>query len=116
MSFWPDADRFSFGDADANGQIALFDFGTGTVLQTFSLSDGSALLLATKEWLTPLGQSMWHVGILPDVSVTLPPDTMPLRPKTEREMSAGQLKESRDSQLLKAMEILLAIETRGNSD
>src|SRR5207248_504645 len=31
-------------------------FGTGTVLEEFPLSDGSAILLGTSEWLTPSGQ------------------------------------------------------------
>jgi len=35
-------------------------FGTGTVLEIFPLSDGSALLLAVKEWLTPGGQRIWQ--------------------------------------------------------
>jgi len=26
MSFWPDGDKFSFGDADEQGQISIFDF------------------------------------------------------------------------------------------
>jgi len=30
MSFWPDADKISFGDPDAQGQITVFDFATNT--------------------------------------------------------------------------------------
>lgn len=33
MSFWPDANRLSYGDADANGQIALFDFDSGEIVR-----------------------------------------------------------------------------------
>src|SRR5262249_52496784 len=40
-------------------------FGTGTVLQPYTLSDGSAILLATSEWLTPDGRRIWHEGITP---------------------------------------------------
>ncbi|HEY8745491.1 MAG TPA: S41 family peptidase, partial [Chloroflexota bacterium] len=36
--------------------------GTGTVLSTYRLLDGSALLLGTAEWLTPKGQSIWKQG------------------------------------------------------
>ncbi len=32
MSFWSDANRLTFGDADANGQVALFDFDAGEIL------------------------------------------------------------------------------------
>jgi len=82
-------------------------FGTGTVLQTFSLSDGSALMLAIEEWLTPDGHVIWHHGIIPDVVVSLSPDATPLSPVTEREMTAEKLKESGDVQLLRALDLLL---------
>ncbi|MDA8163602.1 MAG: S41 family peptidase, partial [Desulfobacteraceae bacterium] len=44
-------------------------FGTGTVLGEFRLADGSALLLAVEEWLTPDGHSFWHKGITPKYQV-----------------------------------------------
>jgi carboxyl-terminal processing protease len=81
-------------------------FGTGTVLANFSLSDGSALLLAVQEWLTPAGRSIWHRGITPDVEVSLSPDATPLFPKDEKKMTAAQLKASQDVQLLRALDIL----------
>lgn len=34
MSFWPDRDVISYGDAEANGQITVFDFSTGKKLHT----------------------------------------------------------------------------------
>ncbi len=81
-------------------------FGTGTVLQTFSLSDGSALMLAIEEWLTPDGHVIWHHGITPDVVVSLPPEATPLALATEREMTPEKLKESGDVQLLRALDLL----------
>jgi carboxyl-terminal processing protease len=81
-------------------------FGTGTVLQEFGLSDGSALLLATEEWLTPGGRVIWHVGITPDVVVALPPNTAPLLPEAEAGMTPEQLRASGDDQLLLALELL----------
>src|SRR5207248_7288470 len=51
--------------------IGARTFGTGTVLQPFGLSDGSAVLLAVMEWLTPNGRQIWHTGISPDVEVAL---------------------------------------------
>jgi carboxyl-terminal processing protease len=88
--------------------------GTGTVLSQFQLSDGSALLLAVQEWLTPKKVSFWHRGIEPDVKVRLAPDAL-LRPSLEREMTAEQLRSSGDLQLLKAMEILQASAKPGGS-
>jgi carboxyl-terminal processing protease len=81
-------------------------FGTGTVLETFSLSDGSALMLAIEEWLTPAGHVIWHHGISPDVAVPLPPGVTPLVPATERELTAEKLQESGDLQLLRGLELL----------
>lgn len=81
-------------------------FGTGTVLGEFRLSDGSALLLATEEWLTPNGRVIWHKGISPDVMVSLPPDVAPLFPEAEREMTPAQLQDSGDQQLLDALKRL----------
>jgi carboxyl-terminal processing protease len=81
-------------------------FGTGTVLESFPLSDGSALMLAIEEWLTPLGKVIWHRGISPDVVVTLPPEVTPLLPVTERVLTAEKLRESGDLQLLRGLELL----------
>lgn len=81
-------------------------FGTGTILDTFPLSGGSALLLATKEWLTPAGHQIWHRGISPNVVVPLPPDASPLLPEAERGLTAAELRSSGDEQLLRALDLL----------
>jgi carboxyl-terminal processing protease len=80
--------------------------GTGTILKPFPLSDGSALLLATKEWLTPSGRLIWHRGIAPDLVVPLPPGVSPLFPDGERGMSPAALRASGDVQLLRALDLL----------
>jgi len=81
-------------------------FGTGTVLQPFMLSDGSAVLLATSQWLTPKGREIWHKGITPDVEVALPEAASILLPDMEEGMDAAAFQRSEDSQLHKAVEIL----------
>jgi C-terminal processing protease CtpA/Prc len=63
-------------------------------------------MLAIEEWLTPAGHLIWHQGISPDVVVTLPPEGTPLLPATERGMTAEKLRESRDLQLLRGLELL----------
>ncbi len=78
-------------------------FGTGTVLSEFPLADGSALLLAVEEWLTPDKHSFWHKGIEPDVRVPLPSSATALRPTTEREMTEAEIHASGDAQLLRAI-------------
>ncbi len=82
-------------------------FGTGTVLETFSLSDGSALMLAIEEWLTPAGKVIWHHGIVPDLAVSLPPEVTPLIPTNEKGLTAEELRNSKDTQLLRALDLLL---------
>jgi carboxyl-terminal processing protease len=81
-------------------------FGTGTVLKEFPLSDGSALLLAINEWLTPSGQVIWHRGITPNVVVSLPLDVTPLIPEREKGMTVAELRASGDEQLLRALDLL----------
>jgi carboxyl-terminal processing protease len=80
--------------------------GTGTVLQPFPLSDGSQILLAVMLWLTPDGRQIWHKGIQPDIEIPLPLDVEILRPQTETDLTAEQLAQSKDAQLLKAIEVL----------
>ncbi len=86
-------------------------FGTGTVLGIFPLSDGSELLLATEEWLTPKGRVIWHKGITPDVTVQLPYDASLVEPASLPGMTAAELEKSGDRQLIEAIDILKS-ETR----
>jgi carboxyl-terminal processing protease len=81
-------------------------FGTGTVLREFPLTDGSALMLAVEEWLTPAGNLIWHRGITPNVVVPLPVNVTPLVPEQERTMTVAQLRASGDDQLLRALSLL----------
>jgi carboxyl-terminal processing protease len=93
-------------DAQRGQLVGETTFGTGTVLQEFPLSDGSSVLLATQEWLTPAGRVIWHQGIQPDVSVQLPSDAYPLTPEAERQMTAAELQASSDAQLLEGLRLL----------
>ena len=81
-------------------------FGTGTVLGEFRLGDGSAMLLAIQEWLTPKGESFWHKGITPQIQVSLPENASPEFPEAERNLTAEQFQSSPDRQLLRAIEVL----------
>ncbi len=81
-------------------------FGTGTVLSEFKLSDGSALLLAVGEWLTPKGQVIWHKGIVPDIEVSMPADALPVFPESEKGLSPDWQKIP-DPQLVEAIKLLI---------
>jgi carboxyl-terminal processing protease len=93
-------------DAHRASLVGQTTFGTGTVLGEFRLSDGSVLLLAVQEWLTPDGRTIWHKGISPNISVALPADAGPLFPSAERKMTPEQLRASGDTQLLRALQVL----------
>ena len=100
-------------DADRAVLIGEKTFGTGTVLAEFPLSDGSALLLAVEEWLTPAGHVIWHKGISPDITVSLAPEAIPSLPASERSMTEAELRASPDAQLLRAVALL---QERGQRD
>jgi carboxyl-terminal processing protease len=93
-------------DAHRAPLLGQTTFGTGTVLEQFRLSDGSALLLAVEEWLTPAGRSFWHKGLAPEFEVILPTEIDPLVPSNERELTPEQLQATDDRQLLRAMDVL----------
>jgi carboxyl-terminal processing protease len=88
--------------------IGQTTFGTGTILSTFLLSDGSALVLGTDEWLLPNGESTYHQGIAPDQKVALPTNTVAVSPLVAKEekLSLQQIKASGDTQLLQAIQDL----------
>ncbi|MBX3014668.1 MAG: S41 family peptidase [Caldilineaceae bacterium] len=84
-------------------------FGTGTVLQPYTLQDGSELLLGVKQWLTPNGRLIRNQGIQPDVVVELSVGSELLSPATIRDMALDDIRASQDTQMLKALELLKAI-------
>lgn len=81
-------------------------FGTGTVLQTFKLPDGSAILLGTAYWLTPNGTRIFGKGITPDQQIALAAGVAPLDPSALASMTTAQLNASGDAQLLAAVKDL----------
>ncbi len=81
-------------------------FGTGTVLNEFGLSDGSAILLATEQWLTPDGRVIWREGVVPDEVVELTGPVQLLVPETADDLSAEEVAASEDGQVLRAVELL----------
>ncbi len=93
-------------DAGRATLVGETTIGTGTVLQQFNLSDGSALLLAIQEWLTPKGSVIWHKGLPPDETVALEAGSSMLLPAEEKGMTAAELQASTDKQLLRALELL----------
>jgi len=81
-------------------------FGTGTVLQPFTLSDGSVVLLGVAEFLLPDGSSIYNKGIQPDQPVTLPKDVVPVSALVAQNANytLKQIEQAGDTQLLKGLE------------
>ncbi len=84
-------------------------FGTGTVLQPYTLQDGSELLLGVKQWLTPNGRLIRNQGIQPDEVVELPLGADLLTPALVREMTLAEIRAGQDAQLQKALALLDAL-------
>ncbi|HEY8168763.1 MAG TPA: S41 family peptidase [Candidatus Limnocylindrales bacterium] len=93
-------------DHDRAQAIGTRTYGTGTVLNEFSLSDGSAIRLGVEQWLTPKGRHIFPSGIDPDIEVTLDTDVLPLEPVDLDSMTPAELAASGDAQLLRALEEL----------
>jgi carboxyl-terminal processing protease len=81
-------------------------FGTGTVLETFPLDDGSALMLGTSQWLTADGRLIRKQGIEPDVTVEVPIGAELIYPYSVEDMTVTELLESEDVQVLEALKLL----------
>jgi len=95
-------------DAKRGELIGEKTFGTGTVLSQFNLSDGSALLVGTIEWLTRDGRQIWKVGIQPDVTLASTPAGTIVTPTDLAKLTAAKLATSGDAQLLKGVSLLTA--------
>ncbi len=83
-------------------------FGTGTVLNVFPLSDGSAIRLGVIEWLTPDGKGIFDTGITPDIEVALPADGTPTEPSELENQTRKEFRKGTDTQLQRAVESLTA--------
>ncbi len=81
-------------------------FGTGTVLNQYPLSDGSAILLGVAEWLTPNGELIKLNGVEPTVTVTLPPEVYPVSPDQVEGLDADALQQLDDTQFIEGYKLL----------
>ena len=92
-----------------NGRARLVGdrtFGTGTVLNFFPLSDGSAIRLGVLRWLTPVGTGVFETGVAPDIGVRLPETGVLLYPEALDGLDARAFRRSDDAQLRRAVRLL----------
>ncbi len=91
-------------------------YGTGTVVGTFPLSDGSAVTIGTERWLTPKGHAIWREGLTPDQAVALAQGVSFLVPDDFATLGAGGIGASSDTQLQAALSALdVAVRAAGGS-
>lgn len=103
------AGEITAGALKENGRAVLIGettFGTGTVLNQFNLSDGSAILLGVTNWLTPEGNLIKGQGITPDIAEELPTGIAQLNAKRLSQIAPEELAKMEDSQLWKAIQEL----------
>lgn len=86
-------------DNDRSRLLGETTFGTGTVLSSVELDDGSLVVIGTGLWLTPDGQSIWKEGVDPDEEITLPFGDYPVVPADDTNITARELARSDDTQL-----------------
>jgi carboxyl-terminal processing protease len=87
-------------------------FGTATVLRTYDLNGGAQVRIGTTQWLTPKGEVVRGKGIQPDELVNLPPDAAPLSPADAAQLDSQALLQSKDTQLVRALQEIRAIAER----
>ncbi len=103
------AGEITAGAIKENGRGILIGettFGTGTVLNQFNLSDGSAILLGVTNWLTPDGNLIKGQGVVPDVVVEQTASTLLMGARALHETSLDELLTTEDTQFLSALEAL----------
>lgn len=101
------AGEITAGALKENGRATLLGettFGTGTVLNQFGLSDGSAILLGVTNWLTPQGNLIKGQGVAPDREIELSAGVVQLNARRLGEVEPDALWEIEDVQLLAAIQ------------
>jgi len=93
-------------DAGRATVIGSTTFGTGTLVDEFPLADNSQLWIGVVAWQTPAGRSAWHLGLTPDVGVTLPTGVAPVAPDRLASLGPKGLAKSGDAPLLRAIAVL----------
>ena len=81
-------------------------YGTGTVVGTYPLADGSAVTIGTERWLTPKGHAIWREGLTPDETVALAQGVNFLVPDDFATLGSSGIAGSSDTQLQAALRSL----------
>jgi len=93
--------------------IGVRTFGTGTVVSSFDLDDGSIAAIGTAIWTSPAGESARNDGIEPSIVVEMPADGGLLEFDNGDRMSERDIELVGDAQLDAALELLMSAEPPG---
>jgi carboxyl-terminal processing protease len=96
-------------DAGRAKVLGTTTYGTGTVVGTFPLADGSAVTIGIERWLTPKGHAIWREGLTPDQVVPLPTKVTYVTPDTFSALGTAGIAGSQDGQLKAALDALSAL-------
>jgi carboxyl-terminal processing protease len=98
-------------DAGRATVVGTKTYGTGTVVNTYPLQDGSALTIGTERWLTPKGRAIWREGLQPDEVVDLPQGAALTVPDDFAKLGSAGLAGTDDAQLKAALAALDRVES-----
>jgi carboxyl-terminal processing protease len=90
-------------DAGRGRVVGVQTYGTGTVVNTYSLADGGALTIGTERWLTPKGRAIWREGLVPDEIAELPEGATLVVPDDFADLGDAGIAGTEDAQLKAAL-------------
>ena len=93
-------------DAGRAKVVGQTTYGTGTVVGTWPLSDGSAVTIGIERWLTPKGHAIWREGLTPDQVVGLPNNAIYITPDEFSTLGPAGISGTNDTQLVAALNAL----------
>ncbi|CAN5776796.1 S41 family peptidase [soil metagenome] len=96
----------SLRDNDRAAVVGMRTFGTGTVISSFDLNDGSVAAIGTALWLTPGGDMVRGFGVEPTVEEALAPGVAPIVFEDGDRLTISRIELAEDAQLIRALELL----------
>jgi carboxyl-terminal processing protease len=86
-------------------------FGTGTVVSSYTLIDGSIAAIGTALWKTPEGELVRNIGVAPTIEISLDPGVEPIAFESEATLTSDDIDQAEDDQLVEAMRVLAPAES-----
>jgi carboxyl-terminal processing protease len=81
-------------------------FGTGTVVSSYTLIDGSIAAVGTAIWKTPEGELVRDIGVTPTIEISLDPGVDPIAFEGEATLTPEDIEQANDDQLVEGIRAL----------